>query len=131
MYWHPFPMSDIMNRIFSMSCLCLVSCVSTPLESGDLQESTSHNKYDRGWWSQDQTLPTVQQHEGEFLFSTTALTAQGVFSRKKAPAGASTRSTGLVYTQKYKKVFFQEKKTLRERPPAAQDLYTPKQIKEQ
>ena len=32
------------------------------------------------------------------------------FKKKKAPAGASTRSTGLVYTQKYKKVFFQETK---------------------
>ncbi len=41
------------------------------------------------------------------------------FQEKKAPAGASTRSTGLVYTQKYKKVFFQKKTELRERPPAA------------
>ncbi len=33
------------------------------------------------------------------------------FQEKKKPAGASTRSTGLVYTQKYKKVFFQGKKS--------------------
>ncbi len=39
-------------------------------------------------------------------------------------AGASTRNTGLVCTQKFKKVFEENKKPLRERPPITQDLYT-------
>ena len=54
-----------------------------------------------------------------------------VFLKKtKAPAGASTRNAGLLYTQKDKKEFVKKtKKLLRERPPITQDLYTLKHIR--